>query len=501
MNEINTHIHGMIHFDIIRLIKGGEGITFCDGKAFFIANVLPGETGTAEIFEEKPRFGRARVVERFTSSPDRRTDDSCPFANQCDGCGFRTPTHDSALRYKAQPIYDEIAKAAKIDLPPYELYPVPNDSKRQRIRLHWTNQGCGFFARLSHSIIAASACVAIDNHLRLCAKWLEENTTIAQHIKTPFHIDVQIDLDDDGNAYAAFKPIVQGDKSGTHRSGKRSNQATNKCSNQAANKRSQTEDATNRASANLSSSINSLIEEISQKAFDEKIFLGIVTPHATYGETMISSTTPAPSAFDAPSTFDAISTLSASELPCTTTFRRVGDFSQALPRANAIIHTLLAQFLDDAIRTATHPLTAADLFAGSGNLTFRIATKLPRVAAYELFCAPNAFQRGVEYNANAFCPNAHPTLDLFDLNAGLPEAAKTADIIVCDPARNGLSPQLTRDICHASARFIFYVSCEASSLARDLVTLKSQFTVEKIAFIDMFPETPHVETIAILKRI
>lgn len=489
MNKNNTQIHKLIHFNIIRLIKGGEGITFCDGKAFFIANVLPGESGTAEIFEEKPRFGRARVVERFTSSPDRRTDDSCPFASQCDGCGFRTPTHDSALRYKAQPIYDEIAKTAKIDLPPYELYPVPNDSKRQRIRLHWTNQGCGFFARLSHSIIAASACVAIDDNLRSCAKWLEENTTIAQHIKTPFHIDVQIDLDDDGNAYAAFKPIAQGDKSGTHRSGKRSNQAAHKRSNQSAHKRSQT-----KHSANDSSSIDALIEEIAQKAFDEKIFLGIVTPHATYGETMISSTTPAPSAFDAPSA------LSASELPCTTTFRRVGDFAQALPRANAIIHALLAQFLDDALRTATHPLTAADLFAGSGNLTFRIATKLPRVAAYELFCAPNAFQRGVEYNANAFCPNAHPTLALCDLNAGLPQAAKTADIIVCDPARNGLSPQLTRDICHASAKSIFYVSCEASSLARDLVTLKSQFTVEKIAFVDMFPETPHVETVVLMSR-
>lgn len=494
MNKNNTQIHKLIHFNIIRLIKGGEGITFCDGKAFFIANVLPGESGTAEIFEEKPRFGRARVVERFTSSPDRRTDDSCPFASQCDGCGFRTPTHDSALPYKAQPIYDEIAKTAKIDLPPYELYPVPNDSKRQRIRLHWTNQGCGFFARLSHSIIAASACVAIDDNLRSCAKWLEENTTIAQHIKTPFHIDVQIDLDDDGNAYAAFKPIVQGDKSDTHRSGKRSNQAAHKRSNQSAHKRSQTENSTIRASANFSSPIDDFIEEIAQKAFDEKIFLGIVTPHATYGETMISSTTPAPSAFDAPSA------LSASELPCTTTFRRVGDFAQALPRANAIIHALLAQFLDDALRTATHPLTAADLFAGSGNLTFRIATKLPRVAAYELFCAPNAFQRGVEYNANAFCPNAHPTLALCDLNAGLPQAAKTADIIVCDPARNGLSPQLTRDICHASAKSIFYVSCEASSLARDLVTLKSQFTVEKIAFVDMFPETPHVETVVLMSR-
>lgn len=494
MNKNNTQIHKLIHFNIIRLIKGGEGITFCDGKAFFIANVLPGESGTAEIFEEKPRFGRARVVERFTSSPDRRTDDSCPFASQCDGCGFRTPTHDSALRYKAQPIYDEIAKTAKIDIPPYELYPVPNDSKRQRIRLHWTNQGCGFFARLSHSIIAASACVAIDDNLRSCAKWLEENTTIAQHIKTPFHIDVQIDLDDDGNAYAAFKPIVQGDKSDTHRSGKRSNQAAHKRSNQSAHKRSQTENSTIRASANFSSPIDDFIEEIAQKAFDEKIFLGIVTPHATYGETMISSTTPAPSAFDAPSA------LSASELPCTTTFRRVGDFAQALPRANAIIHALLAQFLDDATRTATHPLTATDLFAGSGNLTFRIATKLPRVAAYELFCAPNAFQRGVEYNANAFCPNAHPTLALCDLNAGLPQAAKTADIIVCDPARNGLSPQLTRDICHASAKSIFYVSCEASSLARDLVTLKSQFTVEKIAFVDMFPETPHVETVVLMSR-
>lgn len=462
----------IIPFDIARLIKGGEGITFYEGKAFFIADVLPGETGSAKVYEEKPRFGRAIVVERFSSSPDRRDDDDCPFVRQCDGCGFRTPKPECALKYKAVPAYEEISRTAKIDLPPFELYPVGVDSKRRRIRLHWTNDGCGFFARLSHRVVPASQCPAIAEKLQICAEWLEKNTAVSQTPNIPFQIDIQIDLDDDDNAYAAFKPV---DQLQPNRRPSKSTRSPNR----------------KNARCNPPSPLHPFIEKIAQKAFDDKIFSGIVTPRSDYGKTLIAEITPSPKFTD----------VSLPDLPPTTAYRRVGDFAQALPQANALIHALLARFLDDVVKNFPHPPTAADLFAGSGNLTFRIAAKLPDVRAYELFCSPDAFQHGASHNSDAFCPNAHPSLELYDLDAGLPPDAKTADIVVCDPARNGLSPQLARDLCRAQAKFIFYVSCEASSLARDLAVLKQNFSVEKIAFVDMFPHTPHVETIALLSRI
>ncbi len=455
----------IIPFSVVRLIKGGEGLSFCGGKAFFIADALPGETGLAEIIEQKPRYGRARVVERRSASPDRRPDDPCPRAAQCGGCGFRFVNPVSALRLKAKPIYDEIEKSAKIALPPCEFYPVAPDAPRCRMRLHITEAGCGFFARLSHSVMPASDCVAIDPKLRAVAHWLEENAIFSNINRAKFQVDAQIDLGCDGNAYAAFiiVSLPSDDSKKSRSSGK------------------------NRMPGILSPvqrRITEKIEELARKACETGILAGAVTPDSVYGESMIKDES------------------SPEGLPPTVTWRRVGDFAQALPQANDVIHALLDNFICRILAQSppNKVRTAADLFAGSGNLTFRLATKLPTVRAFEQFCDPDAFRRGTEDNAAVFPKNSDVRLIRCDLNRGLPEAAKTADIIVCDPARNGLSAQTARDLLSARARCIFYVSCEASSLARDLAVLKSQFDVSNIAFIDMFPNTPHAETVCLLVR-
>ncbi len=77
------------------------------------------------------------------------------------------------------------------------------------------------------------------------------------------------------------------------------------------------------------------------------------------------------------------------------------------------------------------------------------------------------------------------------------------DVIVVDPPRAGLHTQALSSLLAARPRCIAYVSCNAISLARDLAVLLSSFpryrVVELHAF-DMFPQTPHVEVLAVLTR-
>jgi len=90
---------------------------------------------------------------------------------------------------------------------------------------------------------------------------------------------------------------------------------------------------------------------------------------------------------------------------------------------------------------------------------------------------------------------------LKDRRFWLQEAAP--DVIVVDPPRTGLHPQALSSLLAARPRTIAYISCNAQTLVRDLASLLSSFPryrfAEAQAF-DMFPQTPHVETLAILHR-
>ena len=69
-----------------------------------------------------------------------------------------------------------------------------------------------------------------------------------------------------------------------------------------------------------------------------------------------------------------------------------------------------------------------------------------------------------------------------------------------DPARAGLSKRVVEFCQTAGARRIVYVSCNPSTMARDLASLSTQFEIVSVQPVDMFPQTSHVECIAILQR-
>lgn len=76
-----------------------------------------------------------------------------------------------------------------------------------------------------------------------------------------------------------------------------------------------------------------------------------------------------------------------------------------------------------------------------------------------------------------------------------------ADVLVVDPPRNGLMPELIQTIKNHPFKQMFYLSCDLKTLARDLGLLKDDYQIEHIYPIRMFPQTTECETLVLLKKI
>ena len=72
------------------------------------------------------------------------------------------------------------------------------------------------------------------------------------------------------------------------------------------------------------------------------------------------------------------------------------------------------------------------------------------------------------------------------------------DVIITDPPRAGMHPDVVKTILRAAPQRIVYVSCNPATQARDLQLLDEQYRVVAVQPVDMFPHTPHVENVVLL---
>jgi len=79
-------------------------------------------------------------------------------------------------------------------------------------------------------------------------------------------------------------------------------------------------------------------------------------------------------------------------------------------------------------------------------------------------------------------------------------AEQTPEIVIVDPPRKGLAPEVVRALAARPAAKILYLSCNPATLARDLVALKSGYRIAGIRGYDFFPHTAHIEALAVLHR-
>jgi 23S rRNA (uracil1939-C5)-methyltransferase len=158
---------------------------------------------------------------------------------------------------------------------------------------------------------------------------------------------------------------------------------------------------------------------------------------------------------------------------------------------------LLDPFVDLVLSGVTGN-SAWDLFAGVGLFARQLAARFSQVHAVESApaSAPALHQNLAGTAAQAV---ASTTLDFLRRNRELREPRP--DLIVLDPPRAGLGEATTTLLNAIGAPQIVYVSCDPTTLARDLRALTAErYAVESITLVDMFPQTFHIETVARLRR-
>lgn len=138
-------------------------------------------------------------------------------------------------------------------------------------------------------------------------------------------------------------------------------------------------------------------------------------------------------------------------------------------------------------------------YSGQGLLTFKIAktTKFVYGIEYQKSAHKSAEKLknlNNDYRIENICGKVEDCLDLILLRDRI-------DIIVLDPAREGCQQKVLDSIVKSNIGEIAYISCNFSTLVRDLKRLTQVFAIEKVKIFDMFPCTSNLETLVYLKRI
>jgi len=131
-----------------------------------------------------------------------------------------------------------------------------------------------------------------------------------------------------------------------------------------------------------------------------------------------------------------------------------------------------------------------ELFSGSGTFTIPLARRAGKIVAVE--SDPNAVKIA-ELNLKA---NKVKNVELLQEKAE--RVSLKYDIMVVDPPSSGLSYKLVKKLRKAKPKKILYISCNPRTQARDIKQLG--YRIERLAVIDQFPQTPLVETIALLRK-
>ncbi|MBQ8655685.1 MAG: class I SAM-dependent RNA methyltransferase, partial [Prevotella sp.] len=141
-----------------------------------------------------------------------------------------------------------------------------------------------------------------------------------------------------------------------------------------------------------------------------------------------------------------------------------------------------------------------DLYTGTGTIANFVARQARQVIGIEY--VPEAIE---DAKVNSAINGIENTLfyagDMKDiLNDEFISEHGRPDVIITDPPRAGMHPDVVATILRAAPERIVYVSCNPATQARDLQMMDEQYKVVAVQPVDMFPHTPHVENVVLLTK-
>ncbi len=430
------------------------GVCRIEGRAVFVPGSLVGELWEIKLLKVTATAVYAKG-ERLLEASTEREAPACPYYGACGGCDTWHMSYDEELRFKLQKVNDALRRIGGQSVEAREI--IGSDSVER-----YRNKGVfavapidgrgvfGFYRERSHSVVPVDSCL-IQNELSQRAA-AAVTAFMDSHGVPPY---------DEGSGKGCVRRVF-------------CRRAVN------------TGDAVLCivAAGGFGGDTQALITEL-RRACPE--LTGIVlNVNKSRGNTVLSGD---------------FYTLWGSEIIrdslCGLSFEIAPlAFYQVNPKQ---AEKLYRRAMDFAF---TQPVSLAlDLYCGAGTISLCLAREAERVIGAEVVpqavenARRNAVANGI-VNAQFICGDAAEAAEALNRQGLKP------DVVVTDPPRKGMSPEAVEAVASMSPARIVYVSCEPSTLARDIKRFAALgYALREAAAVDMFPRTCHVETVALLSRV
>jgi 23S rRNA (uracil1939-C5)-methyltransferase len=436
---------------IEKLIYGGEGLAHHDGSTVFVPFVLPGEQADAAPVEQKKKFVRARLNKVLTASPERVTP-PCQHFGTCGGCDYQHAPYESQLKYKTEILRETLRRLGRIDWPG-EITAHASPAWGYRNRAQWKVRPLkNSSADESGEGKAPSESEGSQNATKLEIGYFRANSTALCTVEdcailSPLLLKTLLSLRE--ALAAGIFPRTLREMEAFADSGDSRLILT------------ATFAGFPSRAAELAEKIRAIVPEMESLLFfdpsRERMEL--------FGPGFIE--------------YEALSSK-----------YRVGHFS--FFQVNRFLVDDLAREVSERDEGGR---LALDLFAGVGLFSIPLARSFERVVAVE---SNPAATRDLEANVRS---GGSIEVRTADVERFLERYKEKPDLIVLDPPRAGLEPGAVKRLARIAPARITYVSCDPSTLSRDLAGLReSGYDISEVHLFDLFPQTFHLEAVVRLKR-
>ena len=436
----------------------GEGIGKTDGFAWFIKDTVTGDLVEASVMKTKKSYGFARLVRVIEPSPDR-TEPKCPVARPCGGCQLQNMSYEAQLRFKENKIRNNLQRIGGLTEIPMEPIIGMEEPWRYRNKAQFPfgrdKNGriiTGFYAGRTHQIIESEDCLL----------GVEENQKILDCIRT--HMEEYHIAPYDETAHAGLVRHV------LIRKGFRTGEMMVCLVLNGKVKKFTAIDQLVEKLRTLYPNMMSISCSINTEKTNVIMGKEIVN---LYGPGFIT---------------DYIGNVKYQISPL--------SFYQVNPVQTERLYQTALEYAG-----LNGGEVVWDLYCGIGTISLFLAQKAKKVYGVEI--VPQAIDDARE-NAKI---NGFGNVEFFVGKAEevLPEQYEKnqiyADVIVVDPPRKGCDEVCLNTIVKMAPKRVVYVSCDSATLARDVKYLGEHgYQVKRVRGCDMFPNSGHVETVALLYR-
>ena len=442
--------------EITGMTSEGYGVgRSCDGVAIFVPNTAIGDKADVLIVKVLKNFCFGKLIDLVQPSVDRCSID-CPVFLKCGGCCYRHITYESELRIKEQKVKDSVKRIAGLDI---TIKPIIGADSTEHYRnkaqfpLSKNKEGnveMGFYGYHSHRVVNTDTCLLqpkiFDDIMAVVRNFLEKTNQ-------PIYDEV------------THKGLVRhlymryGEKTGEIMVCLVTNGDSIKGEEQLVN--SLKENIPNLKSVILNSN--------KEKT---NVIMGIKNK-TLYGDKYITDNLCGLNFRISPNSFYQVNHNQAEKL-----YNKAKEYA-----------------------CLSGEETLVDLYCGTGTIGLTMAKDCKKLIGVEIVpqaiedAKLNAQNNGIT-NAEFICGDATKCAERLKKHNLKP------DVVVVDPPRKGLTPDLIETINEMSPKRVVYVSCDSGTLARDLKIFKEKnFDINEITPVDLFPRTSHVECVALLNKL